>query len=193
MNLTGIDPRLARIIAAVAGRFYRKLGHSQYFELDWFVNSAWAGVMDALPRCKVGEPGWKAFLGMRAQGRIQDDLRDWDPVSRVMRAQGRIPTMRRIGMAANGEDGDRRDGLSIEAPEPPAKHDPEVWDQIEKLLQPRHGQIMRLYFVDGMTLKKIGEKFGRTEGRIQQLVKEAKASLKAQLLSGRLPDLMEVA
>jgi RNA polymerase sigma factor for flagellar operon FliA len=128
------------------------------------------------------------FAARRVHGAIQDSLRDWDWASRQDRQRGvSIPEIASISLKwSNGFSGEARSFEDILADE---NADPETpvddIDQFEAMIRKVPAYFrpeLRLRFIEGLSMKEIGQRLGRSESRISQKLSDALSMLREKIL-----------
>lgn len=163
--------------------------------------SALAGLCEAAMQWRPdGGASFPTFAQRRVKGRILDDLRDWDYLSRKHRDEQPGHFVSSISGNAgrnylNGNRGDIRvDELVLSpvrrlrrASRPRMTDGPtcKPTDQFSKILDHlpdrEHRMVFTLYYAEGMSMRQVGKAIGVGESRVSQIITAALPLLKAKL------------
>ena len=131
---------------------------SKHIDVDDLISAAYLGLSDAADRYD-GVHAFAPYASIRIMGAIQDYLRGLGIGKKNCKVLGQF-----------GED----NGIWLED-----KQDSQ--EKFEELIEglPELGKdVIRLYFVDGLKLKEIGEKIGVGEARVSQMLSQYKELIK---------------
>lgn len=145
----------------------RRLGPG--IELDDLIQAAYAGLVDAANRYCEGEVPFVGYATIRIFGEIKDFLRGQGVGKKSSNKRG-IHHFVQFELDDEGRSMETR----LEA------RSGEQFQEITESL-PQQGQdILRMYFLDGMKLRQIGERLGVGEARVSQLLTKYREQLRRE-------------
>lgn len=146
--------------------------------------SALAGLCEAAARWnprKAGSASFATFASHRARGKVLDDLREMDYLTRRHRQDEpghRVDSLSRKIKYKDGEQQDVGDVLCA----PQVAVDDGGFDSILAHLPDReHRVAFTLYYAEGMSMREVGLAIGVCESRISQMISGALPLLRAKL------------
>jgi RNA polymerase sigma factor (sigma-70 family) len=152
--------------------FQRKRSLPRFIDIEDLRSAAYLGLVEAANRYNP-DLGicFSTFAYRRINGSIIDYLRDqgW------MKRGATHCIMSLDANVANNEGCVLGD--TIEAKEEKTDQE-EVLEVISLKLDNQAKSVLRHYFIDELSMKEVGEKFGVTEGRISQLIKQYKEQIR---------------
>ena len=113
---------------------------------------------------------FKSFALLRILGAMVDEIRNLDWVPRLERARQKKGLVEPVEMLTpHGQTDEHNEFWLAVAPEEPLEMDnKEEVEAAMRKFKPRDQQIIRMRFVDGMTMSEIGQAVGLSESRISQ-------------------------
>lgn len=188
---------LTNTVEYQARRLYQQIGKK--VDLDDLTSDAWVGAIDAVDRfdqtqatCPDNwERSLRTFATRRISGAMLDAMRERDHLSRTQRSgaskiYANAAAPRSLDeMKGGGKDVNDFDDIPIQD-ETAAK----AFDQFEMslaleqgmlILSDHHRDVLNMYYFDGLPLHVIGEKYGYTESRACQVLRDARSKLGVKL------------
>ncbi|HEY4219775.1 MAG TPA: sigma-70 family RNA polymerase sigma factor [Myxococcota bacterium] len=187
------------LVRAVAKKIARRLPSA--VDVEDLVGAGTLGLIDAANRFDPARPStFPAYAEIRIRGAILDHLRQSDWLPRAARQQSRRAedAERRLGSpiavpaasvrSVHSVEDLREDGFEGFASEAPTANEhiergersARLGSALQKLT-PRARLVLSLYYVEDLTLKQIGARFGITESRACQLHGNALDKLRGEL------------
>lgn len=154
---------------------YQKLKQMpKFIDIEDLRSAAYLGLVEAASRFdpKMGI-AFSTFAYPRIFGAIQDFLREQRNQGWMTR--GDRSQLASLDSTATDEACPLKD--TIEAR--PQDDTEDCFDVISIGLEPQAKEVLRHYFIDDLSMKEVGAKFKVSESRISQLVKQYKASIRA--------------
>jgi len=130
---------------------YKKMVPS-YVDYDDLQSAAYFGLVDAASRYNMEKGCFSSFVFLRIIGEIKDYIKSNAPKNNFLESQMEEPSTQDAGHICL-----------------------ETKDLINFVIKPLNSiakEIIKLYYIDGKTMKEIGIKFDVSEGRVSQLIKE---------------------
>lgn len=166
-----------------------KLAHKKKRSLPSFVDfeelqsAAYMGLVEAASRYNpdLGVE-FSTYAYPRIFGAIQDYLREmgWGKRSEPVRAYSLDATVTTC-------DGECSQGDLLEAKE--ERNSEDFMEVVSLNLDEQAGQVLRHYFIDEFSMKEVGAKFGVSESRVSQLIKQYKDRIRSDWSEQELRDL----
>jgi RNA polymerase sigma factor (sigma-70 family) len=152
--------------------FQRKKSLPKCIDIEELKSAAYLGLTEAANRFKP-ELGlsFTTFAYPRIRGAIIDYLRElgWDKRSNSIQV---------VSLDAPDDEGHSlADAVPAKAKKDEGK---DVLDFISVRFGKQVETVLRNYFIDEMSMKEVGQKFGVSEGRISQLIKQYKDRIREQ-------------
>ena len=151
--------------------FQKKKSLPRFIDIEDLRSAAYLGLVEAANRYNP-ELGvcFSTFAYPRINGAIIDHLREFGWI--------RNGDIRIISLEAPLADSQACVlGDTIEAKEDETNSE-EILEVISLNLDKQAKSVMKDYFIDDLSMKEVGEKFGITEGRISQLIKQYKERIR---------------
>lgn len=165
MNTTNLVEQYVPLANKLA--FQKKKGLPKHIDIEDLRSAAYLGLVEAANRFKP-EHGvcFSTFAYPRINGAIIDYLRDLGWLKRG-------DTCNIISLDAPSADESCVLADTVASKEKRNDHE-EVLEVVSLNLDNQAKDVIRYYFIDELSMKEVGERFGVTEGRISQLIKEYK-------------------
>lgn len=147
--------------------FQKKKTLPKFIDIEELKSAAYLGLVEAASRfdSELGV-AFSTFAYPRIFGAIYDYLREQGWMKkRIQMLSLDIP---------NGDDCILKDTIEAKAQEDTE----ECFEAITVHLDNQAKDVLRSYFIDEYSMKEVGEKFGISESRISQLIKQYKAQIK---------------
>lgn len=194
---------LANTVNFQARRLRQQVGKK--VDLDDLISDGWVGAIDAVDRFDQDQAtnpnNWqqslRTFATRRISGAMLDAMRERDHLSRTQRAgTSRIyadpsppRSLEEMAYVRGGHGDSSSDYDEIPVPdEAAAKAFNHLESQVAlrqamKALSVAHQDVLSMYYFDGMPLHMIGLKYGYTESRACQVLRDARLRLRAELIA----------
>lgn len=195
---------LQSTVSFQARRLQQQIGRKA--DIEDLVSDAWVGAIDAVDRFDPAQAtnpnNWqqslRTFAARRIAGAMLDALRERDHLSRTQRSgASRIyadPAPPRSLDEMRAHRGHGGDSPSSDFDDVPVTDEAaeRAFSQLEysvalrqamATLQANHRDVLHLYYFEGQALHMIGAKYGFTESRACQVLRDARLRLRAALLA----------
>jgi len=175
-----------KLVESIARSIKRRLPDS--VQVEDLMAAGSFGLIDAASRYDPGrKTKFETFAVPRIRGAILDELRKMDWVPRLVRQRGEEPIyMTNFSdlMAHISDEEDEEETFVIEDPKEDFRDQVDIAQRLDaaiKLLKPRYGEAVKLYYIQGYTLAQVARWMGTTESRICQIIKKAIPQLRRSL------------
>ena len=182
------------LVISIAGRMVlEKYGNQSAFGVDDLVQEGVFGLSDAIDRFNPARGvKFATYAAQRIRGQMKDAIRRLDWVPRTVRQGNQdVPKVRSIestiyhrGYYAT-EEGTLADIVPGRSPDPAAVTASRArWDALVRCLYPEQRLLLKLYYVESLTMHEIAMSMGLSESRVSQMIGQALAIVKASILTG---------
>jgi RNA polymerase sigma factor (sigma-70 family) len=162
-------------------RIAKELGWDKRLSWDDLVQVGYTGLLEAIRRYRPGKASLRTFAAKRIRGAIQDEIRARHP-SRMGSMRAGAPALEKApdalleGLVSGGSvsPSDASSLLDVS----------DILQRIEERLGPRTGRLWKL-LSEGHNQREIGEEFGVSESRVNQLMRETREEV-SRLAQGLL-------
>ena len=153
--------------------YQKKRTLPRFVDVEELKSAAYMGLVEAASRFNpdLGVQ-FSTFAYPRVFGAIHDYLREmgWGKRGEPIKVLSLDST--------KSDDGESRLGDTVAAKE--EHNSDEFFDVIAVDLDEKADGVLRSYFIDSYSMKEVGEKFGVSEGRISQLIKQYKERIREE-------------
>lgn len=151
--------------------------------------AAYEGLLDAATKFTPDKGKFGPYASRRISGQILDYLRGWGHHNRFSEVTAQLVPLCVPDMARYNER--YLESESVQQPNKiePWMHTKDFFIKISKILTDQEREVLWLYYVEDVTLKRIGNRLGVCESRVHQIMKKVKVKLLSHYGEKRLTEL----